>query len=200
MENSGIKKYFVVIIVMYFIWAVMYASIVASLAMMNMADVKMGIFNTICDDAVAIIGISLSSILGFGVGGLGIVLSTFGLTTGEKKPGMAKHFSIANVVFIAACLGTMIFMVIMSYKALASSANCALLDPLSEERTHCTADAGYSTMVLLSMLVISVACIIGITSTEKIVSILNKTVLHKRSVPGSTSSQQAVVAKHINSR
>ena len=126
MENRGIKRHFGYIIAMYLVWAGLFATMIASLTAMSMADEEAGADY----DVGMTIGISLSATLGFGVGGLGIVLSVVGLSTGEKRPKAAKDFGIANFVFSLACLGTIVVMALMSVQAITPKQLDILLDLL----------------------------------------------------------------------
>ncbi|MEX2683231.1 MAG: hypothetical protein Q6373_016775, partial [Candidatus Sigynarchaeota archaeon] len=104
MENSGINKHFVSLIVMYFAWVGLCTTIVSLLIIQAKAQVDLG--GDV--DITSIVGIILASTFGFGVAGLGIVLSIIGLNLYKKKPDVAKGFGIANFVFILTGLGTMV--------------------------------------------------------------------------------------------
>ncbi len=188
METTGIKKHFVYTIAMYLIWVGMFAIIVASLTAMRIADEEFGADS----DVGMTIGIFFSATLGFGVGGLGIVLSVAGLNIGEKKPKSAKDFGIANFVFSVSCLGTIIAMTIMSAQAVANSLAFLQMGLLPEWRAHSEADVGRNDVILICMVIIAAACIIGIASSARIVSTINKTLSSAGTASTSTSSQQPV--------
>ncbi len=189
MENSGIKRHFGYTIAMYLAWAGLFATIIASLAAMRMADEEAGANY----DVGMLIGISISAALGFGVGGLGIVLSVVGLNIGERKPKSAKNFGLYNKVSSLACLGTIVAMAIMTIPNVVNSlANSLTLDP--GWRAHSLADVGYNNVILICMVIIAAVCIIGIVSSSRIVNIINKTITHSGSDSVPISSQQSVAA------
>jgi hypothetical protein len=172
MEVDQLKKPFVNIIVMYFIWVAMCITIVSMLTTIMRADVNLGGSPAI----TSILGVILASTFGFGVGGLGITLSIAGITIGPKKPEIAKAFGITNFVLVLCCLGTMIAGSILLGAGIADVIDCSLNNPSSLWRANCLLDIGYNITIVICMVVIAIVSIIGIVNSVKVVTVINKTV------------------------
>jgi ribosomal protein L40E len=191
METSQIKKPFITIIVMYCIWVGMCAIIVTLIAGSIKANLDLG-GNA---DVASIVGILLASTFGFGVAGLGIVLSAVGISMGEKKPEMAKGFGIANFVFVMSCLGTMIAGAILLADGLADNIACSIdMGESAAWRANCADDIIRNIVQIICMLVIAGIAVIGIVSSVKIVSTINKTVPRTGFVSAPAGSQPPVAA------
>jgi ribosomal protein L40E len=192
MDLSEIKKPFTSIITVYIIWAAMCIVIVTLLNIVLQADVVLhgGSVSTV-------IGISLSATFGFGVGGLGIVLSAIGMNMGQQKPELAKGFGIANFVFILTCLGTMIGGAVMVSTGLVEVIDCSMNDSSPAWRANCALDIIYNSVIIGCMVVIALISVIGIVNSVKVVTIINNVVPRTGFVstpPASAQPAQTVAA------
>jgi ribosomal protein L40E len=142
----------------------------------------------------SILGIALASTFGFGVGGLGIVLSAIGISMGPKKPEMAKGFGIANFVFILSCLGTMVAGAILIADSLVEVIDCAQNNYYADWRANCSLDIIYNSVIIVCMIVIAGISVIGIVGSVKVVSTINKTVPRTGFVSATAGSQAPAAA------
>ncbi len=198
MENSGISKNFINIIVTYFVWVGCCIVIVSLLVAEIAADVSLPYGEA---SVTSIVGIVLASVFGFGLAGLGIILSIIGLNAYQQKPEMAKGFGIADFVFIMACLGTMILGAILVTVGLTNSIACATSNPYSYWRANCSIDVRNNIIIIILMLAMAGVSIIGIIGSVKVVSTINKNVprtgfvsAQPRSTPPAAGSIQPIAA------
>jgi hypothetical protein len=189
MENPEIKKNFISIIVVFFVFVAACITIVTCLTLIARADWSLGEG----PDVGWYIGYSMSTTIGFGFSGAGIFLSIASLTVGVKKPELIKVFGIIIFVIFMVALGVMALGSALVSVAVAEVMDCALHNGSALWRANCTADIGYNSTILVCQIVMAGISIIGIVGSVKIVTIMNKTLPRPGFVSPQSMQQQPSV-------
>jgi hypothetical protein len=172
METTSYTKYYGLIIATYCVYIALCSVIITYLMKIATADFALGKDYM---DAGWYVGIAMSSSLGYGLSGLGIIFSIVSVANKGKQPEMIKGMGIAIFVFFMISMGGMLGGSISIGSGLADVVYCSHdLTETAAWRANCANDVIYDYVIIACMAIMAVVAIMGIIGSVKIVTIVSK--------------------------
>ncbi len=169
MENPELKKHFINICIVLFIWVGGGIVILSCMSATANADWSLGE----PPEWDWYLGYGMASFACFGLAGAGIFFSIVSITMGAKKPELIKVFGI--IIFVCFMVGMAIMAVGAAFlgNSIVEVVNCSQNSPYPEWRANCRVDIGLNITIVVCMVAMAVMSVFGIISCVKIVTIMN---------------------------